>query len=106
MLLIIISDFRGDWIDSYVDGSKVRYYPKKRRNNHIHVSVLPFFVFLFCTFPLKIVGIFLDSIDSLNNTFLPFCDITFTMSHLSISYQHLFLSLSLSHREASVSWVG
>jgi len=39
------SDFRGDWIDSYVDGSKIRYYPKRLRAARVHVSTCGYLCF-------------------------------------------------------------
>ncbi len=32
------ADFHGDWIDSYVDGAKMRYYPSKSRRKHLNKS--------------------------------------------------------------------
>jgi hypothetical protein len=34
------TDFRGEWIDSHIDGSKVRYYPSSKRYHNIRNSVL------------------------------------------------------------------
>lgn len=32
------ADYYGDWIDSYVDGSKMRYYPRQLRRRRLHRS--------------------------------------------------------------------
>lgn len=41
-------DFRGEWIDSFVDGSKIRYYPSRSRNKHFQksISVVGFLIVL------------------------------------------------------------
>jgi hypothetical protein len=36
--VVVNSDFYGDWIDSYVDGSKMRYFPRQKRRRRLHRS--------------------------------------------------------------------
>ena len=39
-MFCVVPDFRGEWIESFVDGSKMRYFPSDIRRAYIQQSIV------------------------------------------------------------------